>query len=182
MSILSALLGLINGKTFNVSVTLGTGYTNMKNKDLLIRTQDSIWASGKFIPVTEDGIETTFCNLAVQAVLDAFGYTALDNMMADAMMRVIRNSSDFVRMKMEDGQFNADLGTVIIAGLDGGQLGQGHGHVCTLTPGKAEWSGHWNSTAPACLSIGRSGICFRSKGVNWAFVPEPELWAWKPSL
>lgn len=185
MSLWSALTGMFLKRGTTVGFThyiTATGYTNMKNKDLLARTQDAVWASGKFMPMFQDGAETTYCNLAVQAVLNAFDCREMDNLTADAMMHVLRTSPNFQPMKLEDGQFNANLGTVIVAGLDSSQLGQSHGHVCTLTPGVAEFSGHWSKPAPQCLSIGRQGICFRSKGVNWAFVPEPELWALKTTV
>lgn len=166
-----------------VSIPLGTGYTNMKNRTQLIQVQDSIWESKKYLPGRlDDGREVTYCNLAVQAVLNAYGYHYLDAHLADAMMIVMRKSDDFKAVPVADCQFMANRGTVVVAGLDSRQLKQGAGHVCTLTPGEEEWSGHWNCRVPVCLSIGREGINFRTKGVNWAFRDMPEFYAWVPSL
>lgn len=182
MWILDAITDMFKKKGITVTMDLGSGYNNPRNRTLLIQTQDAIWASGQYMPTYQNGVETTYCNLAVQNVFSVYGYHKMDGMTADQMMVFIRSSQDFKRQKIDDCQFAANMWTVIVAGMDGQQLGQGHGHVCTLTPGAAEWSGHWNAPAPQCLSIGRLAICARSKGINWAFVPEPELWAWIPSL
>lgn len=182
MSILSALMGLIGNRLGFTVRFAETGYTNMKDRELLIRTQDSVWDSQAFMPTYDNGLETTYCNMAVRAVFSAFKYRGFDGMTADEIMAFVRQSQNFARQKLEDGQFLANTGVLVIAGLTSAQLGQPHGHVCTLTPGVAEWSGHWDAKAPACFSIGKKEICFRSKGVNWAFVPVPELWAWKPSM
>lgn len=161
-----------------VSLPLPTGYTNMKNKDLLIKTQDSIWDSGQYLPSDND----TFCNVSTQAVLHAFGNYSMDGMTADEMMAFLRTSKDWLVKLIGDCQFLVNTGTVIIAGADSTQLKQGHGHVCTLTPGVEDLSGHWGVKAPVCLSIGQRSICARSLGVNFAFVPMPEFYAWIPSL
>ncbi len=170
------------GWNVSASWTLPTGYTNMKNPDLLREAQDKVWESGAFLPKEEDGAETTYCNMAVNAVLAPMGCTILQGMTADQMVTFMRTSKDFLIKPMADCQFLTNLGTVIVAGLTSAQLKQGHGHVATLTPGVEDYSGHWDKKAPVCLSIGRKAICFRSKGVNWAFVPEPEFYAWVPSL
>ncbi len=163
-------------------MTLPTGYTNMKNPDRLRAVQDKIWESGAFLPKEGQGEEVTYCNIAVQAVFEAFDYQALGTTTADKMLDLIRTSKDFLIKPMADCQQLVNEGTILVAGLDSGQLKQSHGHVCTLTPGVEDYSGHWNKKTPQCLSIGRKAICFRSKGVNWAFVPEPEFYAWIPSL
>lgn len=162
-----------------ISVSLPTGYTNMRNKDLLIQTQDAVWNGGEFMP--KNG--KTFCNLATQAVLHAFANYTMDGMLADQMMAYIRSSKDWLKKPIGDAQFLVNEGTILVAGLTAAELQQDDGHVCTLTPGdKADFSGHWNSVAPLCLSIGQVKICFRSRGINWAFQPVPNIYAWVPSL
>ncbi len=175
---------LIPARGFEIggTVILPTGYTNMKNKDLLIATQDQVWNSGAYMPKETDGEEVTYCNLAVQAVFEAFGFKGFDGLNADQILIYVKTSTDFLIKPIADGQWLVNEGTILIAGLSSHQLGQSHGHVCTLTPGLEDYSGHWDKRAPVCLSIGRKAICFRSKGVNWAFVPEPEIYAWVPSL
>jgi hypothetical protein len=170
------------GFEIGASVTLPTGYTNLKNPERLRAIQDAIWNSNAYMPSETDGEEITYCNLAVQAVFEAYEYTALSGKMADAIMAFVKTSPDFLVKPLADAQALVNEGTIILAGLSSAQLGQSHGHVCTLTPGVEDYSGHWDKKAPVCLSIGRKAICFRSKGVNWAFVPEPELFAWIPSL
>jgi len=154
----------------------------MKNADLLREAQDKVWDSGLYMPKEEDGEEITYCNMATNAVLAPMGCTVMQGMTADQMVEFMRTSKNFLIKPIEDCQFLANEGTVIVAGLTSGALKQSHGHVCTITPGVEDFSGHWNKKTPQCLSIGRKKICFRSKGVNWAFVPEPEFYAWLPSL
>lgn len=182
MSIIGVLLGIFLKKEISVTEDLGTGYDNPRNKEKLIKVQDSVWASGAYMPTYDASGEVTHCNGAVNAVLGAYDYKRMSGMVADEMMAFLRTSGDFRAILMVDAQFRTNMGTVVVAGLDSKQLGQSHGHVCTLTPGEAEWSGHWNAKAPVCLSLGRKGICFRSKGVNWAFVGVPEFYAWVPTL
>lgn len=154
----------------------------MKSADFLKTTQDRIWNSGAFLPNDSDGAEITYCNLATDAVFKAFNYSAFSGMLADQMMAYVKTSKDFLIKPMAGIQELVNEGTLIVAGLTAEQLGQSHGHICTLTPGAEDYSGHWNLKTPQCLSIGRKAICFRSKGVNWAFVPQPEFYAWVPTL
>ncbi len=192
MSLWASLWSVLRGigqKDLGVSKTwtLPTGYTNMRDKAKLIATQDRIWDSGAYLPKEADGEEITYCNLAVLAVLNAYGDHTLDDLHADDMMLFLQQSKKdptmlWIPKPIGDCQLLASEGTIIVAGLTSRQLGQSHGHVCTLTPGEEDFSGHWNKKTPKCLSIGRKAICFRSKGVNWAFVPEPEFYAWVPSL
>ncbi len=182
MWFLNALKGALQRFGIGVGIDLGSGYSEMKNADKLISVQNKVWDSGLFMPRVVNGKEETRCNLAVEAVFDAFGYSAMDTDDADHIMAFLRTSKDFLVKPIADCQALTNEGTLIIAGLDSKQLAQEHGHVVTLTPGKADYSGHWDKPAPQCLSLGRTGICFRMKGVNYAFVPQPEFFAWVPSL
>ena len=152
-----------------------TLYTNMKNKELLSASQDSVWGSGLYLPKETDGGETTYCNLATTAVLRAMGCTELDGLTADDMYACVKASKNWLIKPMADAQFLVNCGSVLIAILPSSRLGQSHGHVCTLTPGQPDYSGHWDKHTPLCMNLGRKGTCFRSRGINWAFVPEPEI-------
>lgn len=154
----------------------------MKNPSFLTQIQDQVWNSGAYMPRDIDLQETTYCNLAVRAVFEAFGYHGFDGMNADQMMVFIHASKDFLIKPIADCQALANEGALVVAGLTSTQLKQTHGHVMTLTPGVEDYSGHWDKKAPVGLSIGRRAICFRSKGINWAFVPEPECFVWVPTL
>lgn len=159
-----------------------TGFKSMKDKSLLIATQDRVWDSGSYMPRTTNGNEITFCNEAVNAVLVPMGCSEMVGMMADEMVLYMRTSKTFLQKPIEDCQFLANEGVIIVAGLTSRDLKQDHGHVATLTPGQGDYSGHWNKKTPVCLSLGRPGICFRSRGVNYAFVQQPDFFAWIPSL
>lgn len=160
----------------------------MKNKELLVKSQDEVWSSGKYTPTEANHHETTYCNLAVQAVAKAMGCTAFDKPhgvspeLADEMYKVMQSSKDFIVKPIGDCQWLANEGTLIIAAMPSWMLLQSAGHVCTLTPGHEDYSGHWDKKTPLCLNLGRKGTCFRAKGVNWAFQVEPFFFAWVPSL
>lgn len=181
--LLNALKGILKKTGIGVTVPINdTGFVNMRDTQRLIATQDLIWNSKAYMPKETDGEEVTYCNLAVQAVFAAFGYHGLDTMRADEIMLFVRSSPLFLVKPLLGIQELVNNGTIIVAGLTGAELGQSHGHVATLTPGPEDYSGHWGVRVPVCLSIGRKGICFRTKGVNWAFVPPPTFYAWRPSL
>lgn len=119
----------------------------------------------------------TFCNEATQDVLNRLGYNALNGMLADIMYKMIAGASDWKLIAMEDAQAIANAGTILVATLPSYKLGQLDGHICTLTPGQAVDSGHWGAMAPMCMNLGRVGTCFRKIGINYAFIPEPEIYA-----
>lgn len=176
-------LRLVQNLSFSFSSFLTwTGFRSMKNKDLLIGTQDRVWNSGNYLPKTINGKPTTFCNEAVNAVLNAMGCSEMTGMRADEMVAYMRTSKTFLIKPMEDCQFLANEGVVIVAAMTSLELKQSHGHVCTVTPGIGDYSGHWNKKTPLVLNLGRTGTCFRSRGVNYAFVTMPAFYAWVPSL
>jgi len=154
----------------------------MRNKELLIATQDRVWNSGTYLPKVINGVTTTFCNEAVNAVLRPMGCTEMNGMTADEMVQHMRSSKTFLIKPLDDCQFLANEGVILVAGLTSFDLKQEHGHVCTLTPGLGDFSGHWNRKTPLCLNLGGNGLCFRSRGVNYAFVHVPEIFAWVESL
>lgn len=157
----------------------------MRDPILLAKAQDAVWESGLYMPHESDAGETTYCNIASQAVArrvgcDMFNYQT--DITADQMYDLMKTSKGFLVKPMADCQALVNAGTLIFAILPASKLGQSHGHVCTLTPGPEAFSGHWNAKAPSAMNLGRKGTCFRTHGVNFAFVPVPEFYAWTESL
>jgi hypothetical protein len=156
----------------------------MLDKTLLMSVQDRVFADPQYKP--RDG--KTFCNLATLAVCHGVGCHEFDQpdgqepLLADEMYKLMRSSPNFIQKLMPDAIDLAGEGVFIIAALSGVILGQGEGHICTLTIGEPEFSGHWGKEAPACMNLGREGTCFRNKGANWAFKPIPDFFAWLPTL
>lgn len=146
----------------------------MKDPKALNDAQDEVFANPSYQP-TVDG--TTWCNVATQDVLLKMGYAALEGKTADEMYAYISTSPDWLIKPMADAIDLIQEGTVLVAILPAVKLGQSHGHVNTLTPGSADFSGKWNCKTPLCMNLGRAGTCFRSRGENWAFQIPPEIYA-----
>lgn len=133
---------------------------------------------------------TTFCNVAVQGVLNLMGCHDLDGMSADQMCAYFPMSPSWENIKtMDQAQEMANEGSILVAGLDSIALNQSHGHVCVIRPGLMCDSGKWGMTA-RCLNIGGQNFLARGKkgpltgmavGLNEAFIPKPLMWVWVPS-
>jgi hypothetical protein len=149
----------------------------IKNPQTLSDVQDQVFANKMYWPTEDDGQEVTYCNLATNAVLEAMGYAGFQGMTADQMYAWVSTSKDWLIKPMADCQELVNEGVILIAILSSTKLGQTHGHVNTLTPGKSGFSGHWNMADPVCMNLGRVGTCFRSVGLSYAFVPIPEIYA-----
>lgn len=184
------LLGWIREYNVRRTITVGWkwkfwGCKRMKDPGLLNRVQDEVFADKALWP--KPGNETSYCNLAALRVAHGVGCHDLDSGAADPLTAnslyfLFQRSEKFLVKPMADCQELVNAGALIFAILPGSKLSQGHGHICTLTPGQATFSGHWNAKAPIAMNLGREGTCFRNKGVNFAFVPQPEFYAWKESL
>lgn len=146
----------------------------IKDPIQLNAAQDAVFANKSYWP-TIDG--ETFCNVATQDVLSRLGYNALAGMTADVMYETVCVSKDWVQKTLAEAQELANAGTILLAILSSAKLAQAHGHVCTLTPGQSIASGHWGAMAPMAMNLGRIGTCFRKIGINYSFVPEPEIYA-----
>lgn len=150
------------------------GMMPIKNVQKLNEAQDQVFANKSYWPKA-DG--ETFCNVATQDVLVKMGYAALEGLTADQMYAKVSTSSDWLIKPIGDAQGLVNVGTILIAILPSVKLGQEHGHVCSLTSGEQGFSGHWNCKVPLVMNLGRPGTCFRQIGVNYAFVPVPEIYA-----
>lgn len=169
---------LKDAKQISINVTTQTswtGWTQMAIKDQkqLTEAQNIVFANQTYWPKGDE----TFCNLATQEILMRMGYTALSGMKADAMYNYVQSSKEWLVKPLAEAQVLVNEGVIMMAILPAFKLGQSHGHVNTLTPGTEDFSGHWNVKTPACMNLGRVGTCFRSKGINYAFVPIPEIYA-----
>lgn len=156
----------------------------MLDKRLLMEVQDRVFGMPAYAP---HGM-TTYCNLATLDVCHGVGCHEFDQqegkepLLADQMYALMKSSDKFKEVSMTDAIELAAEGVFILASLDRTQLGQSDGHICTLTIGEPEFSGHWNAEAPVCMNVGRFGTCFRNLGVNWAFRIMPDFFAWKETL
>ena len=133
---------------------------------------------------------TTFCNFAVQSVCTAMGYKDFDGMTADQMVSKMVSDPDWSPVPFDNAQNLANQGSLVVAGLEGAQMGQAHGHVVIIRPGRTCFSGKWQNT-PRCLNVGAENFLARAKrgplvgmaaGINEAFVEMPKIYVWRASL
>lgn len=169
------------------TVSLGTGYRNMRNLFTLIEAVLDTYDRPDLRP-KPDG--TTFCNVAVATVAAAMGCTQLEGKNADQIVAFLDTDPDWSDVPMEKAQDMANQGSLLIAGLDSKALSQTHGHVVVIRPGKICYSGKWGAT-PRVLNIGAENFIARGQrgvmsnlaaGLNEAFEPVPKIWVWRPSL
>ena len=99
-------------------------------------------------------------------------------MTADEIYNLFRTARIFDPVPMAKCQDLVNQGALIFAVSPSWDLHQGHGHICTLTPGIGDYSGRWKGYTPFCMNLGRTGTCFRQRGVNWAFQIVPEFYRW----
>jgi hypothetical protein len=119
---------------------------------------------------------TTFCNLAVHAILDRFGLGALvwdqergrpmlANYMADKLESACRE------LTFDEAFGEANKGSLVVAALKM----PGHGHVAVVYPFPARFtSGKWMRwDIPCVANVGKeNGVM----PLNWAFGAKPRLW------
>lgn len=132
----------------------------------------------------------TYCNLAVHTVCTELGYTALAGMTADQIVAFLTGNSDWSEVPIEKAQDLSNEGSLLIAGLDSKALGQAHGHVVVIRPGKPCFSGKWGAT-PRCLNIGAHNFIARAPngamtnqpvGINEAFISLPKIYVLRSTL
>lgn len=160
----------------------------MRDIVTLIDAICDVYDNTAFLP-KEDG--TTFCNLAVSAVAEAMGCKDFVGKTADQIVAFISTSEHWSPVPFERSQELANQGSLLVAGMSSQQLGQGHGHIVVLRPGKPCYSGKWQGSAPRCLNVGKENFLARAKrgplvgmacGLNEAFRDLPKIWAWRESL
>lgn len=139
-----------------------------------------------FVP--KDGV--THCNEAVAYVANSLGCTDFELKTADEIIQLVEGSPDWSTVTILNAQDMANQGSLLIAGLNSTELGQKHGHVVVIRPGKLCFSGKWGP-CPRILNIGAENFLARAKkgpligmavGLNEAFVPMPKIFVWRPSL
>lgn len=162
---------------------------NVKDPIALIDAICDAYDNHSFIPLP-DG--TTFCNQGVTYVADAMGCKDFAGKNADEIVAFISSSDEWSTVPLEKAQDLANRGSLLISGLDSKALGQSHGHVVVLRPGKPVYSGKWNTNqCPRVLNIGAENFLARAKkgpltnqpsGLNESFQPLPTIWVWRKTL
>lgn len=170
-----------------------TGVNNLKDPQLLIKVQDTVWNDPRWKPTSNpDGSETTHCNQASLAVANGVGCHAFDApsggepYTADQLYNYFqRKDTPFLEKDLIDVQELANAGSLIYAVLSSWMMGQTHGHIVSITPGEMVYSGSLKKHVPVCLNIGTAKYSARLIGLNFAFNMQkfnPRFFAWKDSL
>lgn len=110
----------------------------------------------------QGNIEKTFCNIAVQRVLNAYAYHSMDGLMADDMCKFMDSAPEWISVNSGIAQLSANQGQVGIAA----HPYVGHGHVAMIAPGKEAYSGHWGVLCPIVANVGKN---VGYMGANMAF-------------
>lgn len=127
----------------------------------------------KFQP--RDG--TTFCNLAVQKVCNAFDIYDFDGMIANEMIDALEKNmlKGWRPCGGEKASEHALIGGLAIAGKRGGD----HGHVAVVWPGSMDYSPNYGKMVPMLANVGeKNGII----SMSWAFASkrgEPGYWKYQ---
>ena len=120
---------------------------------------------------TPDG-ETTFCNVAVNYISCAAGFSGFKGLLANEIINLMKKSPDFAKVSAENAQKLANDGRLVIAG----RMDEPHGHVACVYPGgEVVNSSRWHEPAATLANVGKiNGIM----GANWSFPMPPSYWTW----
>lgn len=116
----------------------------------------------------------THCNQFTSEVCGKVGFSGLDGLLANDIVKTIAKHPDWSEVAIERAQDLANAGSLVIAGFQEDP----HGHVAVVCPGKMKTSGRWGDV-PTVASVGQVN---QIRGLNWAFSSMPTLWAWRPTL
>jgi hypothetical protein len=128
----------------------------------------------------------TFCNEATNYVCRKMGYSgfdkpdsphAFDAVLANQMVQKMRMGPDWKEIEAAEAQDFANRGALVVAGL---ASEGGHGHVCVVRPGSAEWSGSWQALSPKVLNVGKEN--FLDKKASFAFRSPPKFFVLREML
>lgn len=158
----------------------------MKDPILLIDVIADVYDNPKYVSVNG----TTFCNLAAEDICHAYGCADFDSKTADQIYTFLETSANWQERKMGDVQILANAGSLVFAVASSEMLGQSHGHLCVIRPGRLKDSGKWGSVPSVC-NIGIENFIGRARkgpltglpcGVNESFQPMPRFFVYVPSL
>jgi len=184
-------------KTLSIGWTwrgwLGMGGKFLKDPKKLSEVQDSVWNDPRWKADTyPNGKIRTHCNQASLAVANGMGYHGFDSPVggepytADQIFYYFqRAESNFLEKDLDDAQTLANQGSLLFCISPSWILGEDHGHIVSITPGKSVHSENLGKDVPVCLNISTAVLSSRSIGINWAFPMKrvmPKFFVWKDSL
>ncbi len=187
---ISALGAWLRSPSFSISREITwTGYQKVRDVITLVDAVCDAYDNQALAPQA-DG--TTFCNQGVAYVAEAMGCKELSGKTADEIVALLSAGVNWSPVPMEKAQELANAGSFLVAGLDSKTLGQAHGHVVVIRPGRPVYSGKWaTNVCPRVLNIGAENFIARAKkgpltnqpaGLNESFQPLPKIWVWRQSL
>lgn len=130
-----------------------------------------------------DGV--THCNQAADFIAFGMGCRDLRDvegnvLMADPIIWKLRGNPNWREVTL-GGTWNlANQGALIFGVLTSSQLGEEHGHIATVIPGRPIYSGHWENLSPLCANVGKEN--FIGRPMSYAFRTMPEFYGWIPSM
>ncbi|HEX9504287.1 MAG TPA: hypothetical protein VF974_08305 [Patescibacteria group bacterium] len=131
-----------------------------------------------------DGSITTFCNLAVNLVCNAIGYTKFNAggvdqpVTANSMFTLMnRETGDWLSIPGDVAQAHANSGALVLAAQ---MVAGAHGHVCVIIPSEMMDSAHYQKKVPVVMNVGKD--VFIGKPVSYAFRAEPTYFVLKETV
>lgn len=174
----------------------------MKDRNELLDAIVTAYDNPAYQPV--DG--KTFCNIACNEIAQKMGCNDLYDATlkrprtADEIYHHLASNSqdwqeiecaglqpDFWDVALNAVQFWANSGSLVFAVQSSEQIGDSHGHICIIRPGKLKESGKWGK-CPSVMNIGRENFIALGKsgpmkgqpvGLNEAFRGLPRFFVWK---
>lgn len=173
VGLIDALFALLPGHTISISERFNwTGYRKM-SKDIFTLLDAINLPLCR--PEYQPGGGLTHCNAYVDDVSLALGWKGFAGLLANDIIDLLEKSDQWSEVQMEQCQFLANQGSLVIAGL----RDDPHGHVNIICPGNEKTSGRWKKV-PSCANVGKD--IFIGKGINWAFSDLPKFYAWRQLL
>ena len=172
MNALSVLAAILKKLGIGLDIPLGSGYTNLRNRNLLIDTICCVYDNPHYKP----SAGVTYCNLAAQDIAAAFNCNDFNNKLANEIIDFVSKSGLWEKIPITQAQDLANQGSLCFAM----QQGNPHGHLCVVRPGLSKFSGGWNCSVPSVCNIGAEN--FIGKGVNFAFREVPDFYVLKETL
>ena len=117
---------------------------------------------------------TTFCNMAVQKVCNAFDVYDLDGMMANQMVAALEAGmlKGWAACTAQEATRHALDGGLALAG----KQYVGHGHIAVVWPGSMDFAGSYGKEVPMLANVGsKNGVL----NLGWVFAAkkgEPGYW------
>lgn len=128
----------------------------------------------------------TYCNEAFNSICMAMGCNQFDKEetpnprdaeLANKIYDLLSNGNGWIRIPdVMEAQNHANEGFLVVASWK--NPSGGPGHVCVLIPGRAEYSGTWQSYSPKVMNVGQSVFIGGKASLAFSKEKMPDYFMW----